>query len=280
MHYKFINNLQELISFLDILKVDLQPYEMYSIMLVYKKKYLTEGEKTVYSFPTSGNVERLVIRESDPQEFVRKLRRLECSKGSYLDRKGNPFSQKVLVPYLSINPLDGRLAYANFASEFNDRVTKLMVHKNQLSLKKFSELDVRLFSHVSKNRSRRVWKDLDFDVPKEVFLPYLMKGYLDSKGLKYIWLDTKSGYHLLVKTESLTFDPKDICSVGEDYLIEHLVKLGVTYLRDHVTNQIVFAIDEIPFRSEAIVNNMEMIPIPGTYQGEYPVSCLMQYSNI
>ncbi len=77
-------------------------------------------------------------------------------------------------------------------------------------------------------------------------------------GLKtYYWIDTKSGYHLLIKRDELHFDPRELITQIYAQYYSCMSELNLDY-----------------GKTEIIINKNAMLPLPGVYQGGYPVRVL------
>jgi hypothetical protein len=114
-------------------------------------------------------------------------------------------------------------------------------------MKKFSKLDVELMNCVQRCRGQKKFIDIDFDIDKatEFHILVSFRDFLRENNITYHVIETKSGYHVLM--ERATIKCNFHTKVKE---LHALVK------------------------DEVIVNNNEMIPCPGTLQGNHLVRFL------
>ena len=256
MKLELIHDEEELRWFFDNVLPELAPHEVYFLSLSARNKYLSEQERLDNPLGKAQMFGKTIVREKDWAKFSRAIRRLECDELGYTTKNGSPVPSKCLVCYLNINPSDMVTAIKEFQTvltEYAGEAFSLaMNNRNSLDLaRRFTRLDETLLNKVQVSRGTRYWMDIDFDVNKsfrrdlaEVFL-------LEHHITRYYWIDTKSGFHLLIDKSQLKFNPGDF----------------ITYCT-------VELMGDSPEDKEIIINKNEMIPIPGTYQGGHKVSIL------
>lgn len=246
-HYTFIHDEKELLRFFDILP-DLKDFEVFFCSLSCRKKYLTEEEREILHITRAEMFDRKLIREKNWNRFLRTIRKYETIEGSYLSKNGLPVPQHSLTVYFNINPSNSLKSLKEFNQKISDWQFEMFVNGSSSFKGKFNKLDIEIMNCFQRNRGTKNWIDIDFDVPKTFDAPKEMKEFLKGKNLRYFWIDTKSGYHLLVDRRGLRFNPEEICIEGRRLSGEDA--------------------------KEIVVNKNEMIPLPGTLQGGYPVRVL------
>jgi len=103
-----------------------------------------------------------------------------------------------------------------------------------------------------KNRGTKHYLDIDFDIDKDdFFLVEYLASELKKNGVRYYIISTKGGYHVLVDRHTLNYNFNDII---RNVNVMAMNKYG----------------DDRAF--EIIHNKNEMVPLPGTFQGGYPVT--------
>lgn len=282
--YKFIHDKNELIQFYAVIMPELKEFEVFFTSLSCRKKYLNEEERETFHITRAEMFDRRIIREKDWNRFYRSIKKYEVAHGGYLTKNGKNVPAKCMVIYFNINPSHSLKALKEFNGKINDWQYEIMNGNKEAFHKKFNKLDVELMNCYQRNRGTKHWLDIDFDVPEGFNAPTIMSAFMDSKeGLRYYWVDTKSGFHLLIDRNTLNFNPVDICKRGRQHL--------VAYLSDENEKIPEISRKKISWSTgttsvlagtknyEIIVNKNAMIPLPGTLQGEYPVRIMWEYAK-
>jgi hypothetical protein len=269
--YNFIYNIDELKFFYDNVFPELLPSEVGFISVSARNKQLNEEERTKYHLGRTEMFDRKLIRKKSWEHFLAKIKRYETVKGSYLTKNLQAVPEKCMILYININPSDTLKALKEFNETLNNYYFELSTIATQGSKKKsvedilyrFNKSEILLHNCYQKNRGTKHWIDFDMDVPHECNLPKLMKSFLDDLIPKYFWVQTKGGYHLLVHIKSFTkgnlgFNPKKITDKAKELYSEF---------------------DSEDSNPEIILNKNAMIPIPGTYQAQFPVTIVKKYSK-
>jgi len=277
--HNFIQDENELRFFFDNIMPQLEDFEVYFCSLSCRKKYLSPDEREKLHITRAEMFDRKIIREKDWHRFLRTIRKYEVSEGGYLSKNGLPVPGHSLTIYFNINPSNSLKALKEFNSKINDWQFELLAGNSESYSKKFNKLDVEIMNCYQRNRGTKHWMDIDFDVPKEFNAPVLLKEFLDNKKLRYYWIDTKSGYHLLIDRKTLTFNPEDICQTGQRKLGEYYYDKFSTKNHEYSDMELHNMIIHKVYKENEIVNNRnEMIPLPGTLQGGYPVRVVKEES--
>lgn len=259
-YVKIIHDEKELKWFFDNVMPPLKETEVYFISLSARNKYLTEEERKHYELGRTEMFEKSIIRRKEWDRFIRLIRKFECDTRGYTTKNHMPIPAKSLVCYLNVNPSDSFKALSNFQGlihEYYTEMSALLTQPNRNTenfFNRINKIDNNLMTMYQQATGTRHYMDIDFDFEEKQ--PHIIEpitDYLKDKGIEeHYWIDTKSGYHLLINRNQLKFNPNDIIKfcfkqIGEES------KDGV---------------------KEITLNKNEMIPLPGTYQGQYPVKVL------
>lgn len=221
MNYQIITNLPALQAFIEWLP-DLEEHEKYYLCLFARKKYCaTVG----YIKSDKTQMKRFL---ADKERMLEKIMQLECPVGSYR-QKGNPIPQEALALYITTNPRN--LWKANF-----DAIGDL--GKVIQCEGKTSNPHQEVMSSIHRSRGTKHFIDFDID-SKEDGVCARINEIMDGELLNHSYhiLETRGGYHVLVRPERLSNPGK-----GEWHR----------------------KLSEI-----SDITGDKMIPLPGTYQGGF-----------
>ena len=268
---KVISDVDELKWFFDNVLPDLKLGEVFFVSLSARNKYLTKKEKEMFQLGRNEMFCKSIVREKDWFRFLRTIRKYECHEEGYLTKNNLPIPSKTIVCYININPSDTIKAL----NGFNKVINEYMFELSNVAIKKLdcenimnrlNKIDNNLMTEYQQATGTRYYIDFDLDVDKDwkVYNEEVLKEWMSKKGIKtYFWIDTKSGYHLLIKKEELKFNPKELID---------FVKQG--YGNWLYSTYEVETAHEKAVNCEIIQNKNSMIPLPGCFQGEYPVIIL------
>ena len=269
-YYNLIYDIDELKYFYENILPPLKSTEVYFVSLSARNKYLTNEEREYLDLGRTEMFCKNIVRKREWDRFKRTIRKFECHKEGYTTRNGFSIPEKCMVCYVNINPSSTPRAIAEFKkvlSEYEIELSSIALEGRQNSnniAERLNKLDNSLMTAYQQSMGTKHWIDIDLDVEKQ-FKPYenqVIKDYMQKKGLKtYYWIDTKSGYHLLIRRDELKFNPEELTSfcIEEEY-------------KKYWINQVRIPEDNMDY--EIVVNKNYMIPMPGTLQGGYPVSVI------
>jgi hypothetical protein len=256
--YNFIHDIEELRRFYEIIAPPLKDFEVYFLSLSCRKKYLSEEDREKYHITRAEMFDRKLVRLREWDRFLRIIRKYEVAEGGYITKNGLPVPQKCMVIYYNINPSHSIKALQEFQHKIVDWEFEITAGNREGFSRKFNKLDIELMNCYQRCRGTKHWVDIDIDIEKnnefELGLHSQFVGFPD---FRYVLVDTKSGYHLMIRRDSLRFDPNDLIRRVDEYAADCC--LGI---------------------KEVAVNKNEMIPLPGTFQGEYPVRVLWEQSRL
>ncbi|MFW6281200.1 MAG: hypothetical protein ACOC1O_00110 [bacterium] len=242
--YNFIHDEKEVNNFFSILS-PLKRDEVYFISLSARNKYLSKEEREYYNLGRTEMFSRKLIRQD---RHIKSIKSLETNDGSYLTKNGLDIPSKCIIVYANINPSSGIKAYKMFQETTMNDVFQSM--ENPDIMNNFSKLDVKLMNCFQKSTGTKTLIDIDFDIPeKGKSILYDFINVIKNHNAEYYVIDTHSGYHVLLKKETIKFNYTEYVNIANDIAQE-------TFGNNNV---------------EVVVNKNAMVPIPGTFQGEYKV---------
>ena len=224
-------------------------------------------------------------------KFLQHVKRFEVNKEAYLTTEGQPLPDKALVTIFYVNPCDDiKVArqLINKLDDTGDAIIKAMLNGKTLddnlqSYQTYGNIESAV-KHLKANcKGSNYWMDYDIDVPSwfkegyrgfekisgksfgisyydrmlNVFNKYYGKG-------NYVIIDTGGGYHVLVRTKLIKFNPHNLCKD-----IELIYNEGALLNGEYLDEK-----DNCKF--ECVVNDSQIpgLPLPGTYQYGRPVKVL------
>lgn len=259
-YYNLIHDEKELKKFFDNIIPDLNRNEVYFLSLSARNKYLSSEEREHFGLGRTEMFERTIVREKNWSKFLRKIVRFQVVEGAYLTKKDLPIPEKSIIVYFNINPTNVLKAYNEFLGTMNEYFMELGLNASKSGDidnvgKRISKMDVLLMNCLQRNRGTKHYIDVDFDIPKNQ--DWILNKFLNNlkeNNVTYYVIDTKSGYHVLLKKSTIQYNFAEVVKSLENEANEF--RLGKMISEQHW---------------EIAVNKNEMIPLPGTYQGGYPV---------
>lgn len=225
-NYKIIANEQRIQQFIDWLS-DLKPNETFYVCLFSRKKYCPELKHI------KSDKSQLKRFTTTKERLIEKLKQLEIPLGLYKQDE-NPIPNHAIACYITANP------------RCNKKALQLMMKKGldlMIANDNRFNLHQEAMSCIQKSKSYTFVLDFDIDIDKELFKEL----DIENKVLQYVnteaisWLETRGGFHLLIKPEL----------VNKEF--------SKTFYNNIVKN--------IPYIDK--VSDHNLIPIPGTYQGGF-----------
>jgi hypothetical protein len=286
--YNVVGDENELHWFFDHVVNPLQVYESYSMVLVSRHKKLSEEEKLDIGltrreseFLKVETIRRPPFKDANQpdiqvsfDQFLKQIYKLNFDRRAFTTGKGLPIPDKTLAVIFYVNPCDDIKVW-DFTVEELDKVKagliKAMLNGKQADLE--CKQNYQAFGNVlntikhakAKCKGSVYWMDYDIDVPdwwkKDTINKYYNQMYdlfLGNFGLgNFVIISTSGGYHVLVKTKSITSNPHIIC----DY-IGSVYKMGISNGEKEYLNE------NGVCKFECVINDSQIpgIPLPGTYQ--------------
>lgn len=184
-----IYDINETKDFVERVLMNLEDDEVYILLLNTRKKYcpgeLSRSEEVLG---------RELIRNNDLDIISRKINKFSYTDGVYVDR-----NTLKLVPihcmafYCLTDPRSCLKGYSEFIEDVNKMIYDSFKGESK-NLELYRRIDVKLFSAIHKNRSRRLFSIIDIDKKDDVILDKvtdLLKGHIK-------WVsETHGGYHVI-----------------------------------------------------------------------------------
>lgn len=188
-----IYDINETKDFIERVLVPLEDDEVFLLLLNTRKKHCPEELSR-----SEEVLSREIIRDSDVDKVIRKIKKLSCTEGIYMDRNTlKPVSTSCMSLYILLDPRSVLKGYGDFIEEVNKMIYDSFKGESK-NLELYRRIDIKLFSAVHKNRSRRLFNIVDIDKKDDAILDKvtdLLKGHIK-------WIsETHGGFHVIVKKE-------------------------------------------------------------------------------
>jgi hypothetical protein len=271
-YYNIIYDEDELRYFYDNVLPPLKQDEVYFVSLSARNKLLTEDQKLKIQLSRTEMFERRLIREREWIRFLRTIRKFETTYGAYTTKNGSNIPNEAIICYININPSSILKAYRDFNKQMNEYMYELAEcitqgHDTDNIMRRIKKQDRLLMNSYQKARGTKHWIDLDFDVPKDNNWIYTilknMVWIVKMRGGRAYIVDTRGGYHVLIDKRT-PFDKQ----VNPKTLLEDAAEGIALYLSEGKEKNLKV------LGYEAMINDNEMLPTPGTLQGGYKVRIL------
>ena len=227
--------------------------ECWFVSLSARNKYLDGAERDFYHLGRTEMFAREFIYETHIDNFMYVLESLDAQLTYRKTKSGQLFPEKALIVYFNINPASGIKAYMDFQKEMNKELADLVNglekgHDNSGIYNRFKKCQSILKSSFQTQTSRKIFLDIDFDTKDMKYLDEFLF-FCDRDGIKYVVVDTKSGFHVCLLKETITTN--FMAKVQE---LDKRLKS-----------------ETFEGKGEIILNKNEMVPLPGTKQGLHEV---------
>ena len=263
--------------------------ESYSLILSARFKKLTEEEKNTYGisrktaeFLRTEIVKNKTFHNEDYEKekdnlwtwehFLKSVYKLNCDKRGYLTDIGSEIPDKCLTTMITINPADDIKIADEILRTINDTKTNLLkstlngkeIKDNIAVYQTFGQLE-RHFRTLHANMKGSVYYlDIDVDVPSwfdtncRVKMIRILNSYFKEGAYQtYAIVKTSGGYHILINTKKIKFNPNNICKDITN-LYEDYVSRGFERYLDDKGNE--------KFEAKFSSNSIPMVVLAGTYQ--------------
>lgn len=272
--YKIIENEDELRYYFDNILPPLKNNEVYFVSLSARNKLLSKGEQKAINLGRTEMFSRSIIRERNWDKFLRKIKRFETTYGSYKTKNNSDIPNKAIVCYININPSNSLTVYKEFTTIMTEYMQELAICASEgrdMSniMSRINKQDRLLMNCYQKARGTKHWIDIDIDVPHHKVIENILQYHTEEikkyNGRSYI-IQTQGGYHLLISRYTSfdqQYNPKTILKALDEE-ISYYLSDGVSGKLENIGGEI-------------ILNENQMIPIPGAYQGDFPVQIMNKH---
>lgn len=184
-----IYDVNEIKDFINKVLAPLEDDEVYLLLLNTRKKYCQE--ELSRSEEVLG---RELIRDTDINKIIRKIRKIACTDGVYVDRNTlRHVHTNCVVLYMLLDPRSSLKGYSEFIEDVNKMIYESFKGESK-NLELYRRIDVKLFSAIHKHRSRRLFSIVDIDKKDEAILDEvtdLLQGHIR-------WIsETHGGFHVI-----------------------------------------------------------------------------------
>lgn len=140
-------------------------------------------------------LDKLIIKRSDADYIVRKMRKFCYVEGCYVDSKtGEELSRRCMAVYIDLIPRHATDAVRIFNNETYKWLFEVLNGGIDSSI--FRKIDSKLFSAIARSSSRRWCCVIDIDSDDKSILDKV----IESVGDYIFWISkTRGGYHVLVR---------------------------------------------------------------------------------
>lgn len=205
--------------------------------------YITARKKYCNNLSNNGCFKRTVVRyrgDEKQQKLVDVVRNYEIPLGTYKDQRlGIPVTQEAIALYTSINPRNAKRATQSLT---NDILENVFANEHKF----FSHIDEKFKGKLQKYAINK-YIGIDLDTKDEEIFQKVMTDICEYVSV-YVVIETRGGYHIII--------PKiELQRITNGLSAGHFLytRLSEKY-------------DEIDKISSDLFS-----PIPGTYQGGFPV---------
>lgn len=191
-----IYDVNEIDDFINKVLVPLEDDEVYLLLLNTRKKYcpdeLSRSEEVLG---------REITRDNDIDKIIRKIRKIACTDGVYVDRNTlRPVHINCMALYILLDPRSTLKGYGEFIEDINKWIYESFKGESK-NLELYRRIDIKLFSAIHKNRSRGLFFIVDIDKKDDAILDKvtdLLKNHIR-------WVsETHGGYHVIVTKNDAT----------------------------------------------------------------------------
>lgn len=239
-------NLKMFEKFVDDVMPPLAADEVYFVSMSARNKYLSPEERDYYQLGRTEMFGRTLC-SGDWYYAMSKLAAVLTYRNT---KAGLKYPEKALVVYVNVNPSSSVKACSNFANIVTriqgEMVASYMAGNtpNEAQLLKGDRL---LMNEYQKATGTRHYVDIDIDAPKEY--AQRLNEVLSKNGVDYWVVQTRGGYHFMVKRESL-----NKAKFPLHQTVKELDKEAKS------------------FGGEVMFNGNAMVAMPGTLQGGHLVT--------
>lgn len=191
MNYKIILNEEKLNKFIDEVLPNLSNDETFYVSLFARSKY-AQNEDDKKKLASKAQYKRFCANKKN---LVSKLKQLETPYGTY-EYKGFVVPQETLAVYITLNPRSIKNAMMKTMEKILDNIKKETYNKPP---------HVIGLDSIQISPSTKKFYNFDFDMDKTEFsvdaFSNIIKNETSLEKDDYFILETRGGYHLLVKNE-------------------------------------------------------------------------------
>lgn len=242
----------QVLKFNELFYSDFQMHECGFFFMAARKKYDNTLEQSL------GALDRRLI--TDNESILDILQKFD--KSYYSQRSGALIEDRAKVYYGSLNPRCTKTAAAELSKQIIDDLIN-----NNTKISPYHRLPSQYLTLVHQSCARKLYKGLDVD--HKDFLPQILKMLQEFSVDPYCIIETFGGYHVILHHKSLSAVDTTECTCLTGQRCNHKMTLG-EYIHRVVLK---WKTDNGQQAVEFMKNPGS--PIPGTFQGGFPVHFLI-----
>ena len=243
-----VHDIAHVLKFNDLFYSFLQLHEVGFTFMAARRKYDVSLTKNL------GGLDRsLVTGHTDLPKALQKFDKV------YLQDTGAPIENHAKAYYASLNPRCTKMAAVDLAKEILDDLCSVSQPSN------YHRVPSRYLTLVHQSCARKLYKGLDID--DKGFLPKVLDALGEFNVIPYCVIETRGGYHVILHHKSLSKRNTSECDCNSQRCKhqmtfgEYIHKVILQWKRDGNKQAVEFMKDPSS-------------PIPGTFQGGFPVHFL------
>ena len=260
---------------------DGDPFHTEFFCLAARKKYMTEEQKKSINLGDTCMMFKPIINEHNPKKFFSKILQADACSGFFLDKDDNFIPQDCRVYYININRTNVLKAMKEFKGILNewdyDIATLLEFNNTNKKQNIGNQLKTvqnnLLKSFQDPKNAEGYWLDIDCDlgdVSEDIIRKYKEKLVDFFGGTEVYVVHTHGGCHILFSKELISSYNRNLAQVCSPREMKNYVMTLdriLSFVREMVSED--FSEESV---KEIKLNQNAAVPLPGTFQGGFPVS--------
>ena len=255
------------------------PWHTEFFCLAARKKYMTEEQKRSINLGDTCMMFKTIIKDHNPKKFLAKVHQADASADYFTDRDGNYIPKNCIVYYININRTNVLKAMREFKGLLNewdyDLGTLLEFNNTNKRENIGNQLKTvqnnLLKSFQDPKNIEGDWLDIDCDFGTEFDAKAYKEALMDFLATTDVYVvSTHGGCHILISKSAISEYNKSMAQVysRKEMKVQAMtLEKILTFVRGLITTD--FPEADV---KEIKLNQNQAIPLPGTFQGDFPVS--------
>lgn len=247
--------------------------------LAARKKYMTEEQKRNINLGDTCMMFKTIIKEHNPKKFLSKVHQADACADFFTDRDNNYIPKNCIVYYININRTNILKAMREFKGLLNDWDYDLgtllqfsnMNKKENIGNQLKTVQNNLLKSFQDPKNIEGDWLDIDCDFGTQFDAAAYRESLMDFLATTDVHVvSTHGGCHILVSKSAISDYNRNMAQVfPKKEMKEHAMTLDkiLSHVRELAADD--FSEETI---KEIKLNQNQAVPLPGTFQGDFPVS--------
>ncbi len=255
------------------------PFHTEFFCLAARKKYMTDEQKRNTNLGDTCMMFKTIIKEHNPKKFFSKILQADSCSDFFLDRDDNYIPKECMVYYININRTNVLKAMREFKSLINewdyDLATLLEFSNTNKKQNIGNQLKTAqnnlLKSFQDPKNAESYWLDIDCDCGVEFDANKYKEKLTEFLATTQAYvISTHGGCHILIAKETISEYNKNMAQIfSKKEMKEKAMTLNkiLNFVKEMLSED--FSKEEI---KEIKLNQNNAVPLPGTFQGGFPVS--------